>query len=211
MISGYSELSDKIAKNKEMIDLVSMASKEQTQGITQINDAINILDKNTQENANDATQIDSLAKEVEILSQKLLSVAHHAEYREEAREQVCDIDMVYNLNRLKLDHLKFKTSNFAKLNERTTFKVATENECGLAKWIKEQESNNEEYTKTANWKELNNAHALVHQGVQKYIDQNANNDSNEHLLATGNDIEKATGRVFIALNVVKKENCKQIN
>ncbi len=211
MISGYTELSDKITQNKEMIDLVSMASKEQTQGITQINDAINILDKNTQENASDATNIDNLAKEVEELSQKLLSVAHHAEYREEARDQVCNIDMVYDLNKLKLDHLKFKTNNFTKLNERTSFKVATHTECGLAKWIKEQEINNEGYTKTANWTELNDSHALVHQGVQKYIDQNAANDSNEHLLATGNEIEEATGRVFVALNVVKRENCKQLN
>jgi len=211
MISGYTDLSEKIGETKKIISMVAMSSKEQTKGITQINDAINILDKNTQENASDATNIDTLAKEVETLSQTLLSVAHHAQYREEAREQVCDVDMVYNLNRLKLDHLKFKTSNFAKLNERATFKVATQTECGLAKWINEQELNNASYTKSANWKELNEAHALVHEGVQNYIDQNAAHDSNTHLLEIGNDIEKATGRVFVALNIVKKENCKALN
>ncbi|RLA83839.1 MAG: hypothetical protein DRG78_03200 [Epsilonproteobacteria bacterium] len=207
MISGYSKLNDKISQNKEMIDMVSLASNEQTKGISQINDAINILDKNTQENASDATNIGTLSKEVESLSQRLLSVSNNAKYREEARSQVCDVDMVYKLNKLKLDHLHFKTSNFAKLNERTTFKVPTENECELAKWIKDQENQGLEYTKSANWKELNDAHALVHSGVQKYIDQNAALDSNNHLLKTGNDIEHATGRVFVALNIVKKENC----
>ena len=211
MISGYNELSDKIGQNKEMIDMVSSASQEQSKGIAQINDAIAVLDSNTQENAADAASIDGLAQEVGTLSKRLLSVAHHAEYREEAREQVCDIDMVYGLNRLKLDHLKFKTTNFAKLNERTTFKVATHTECGLAKWLREQETAGHSYTQTANWKELNEAHALVHAGVQKYIDRNAQNDSNDHLLAIGNEIEKATTRVFVALNVVKRENCKTIN
>ncbi|MCK5111350.1 MAG: HAMP domain-containing protein [Arcobacteraceae bacterium] len=210
MIAGYNELNDKIGQNKEMIDMVSSASQEQSKGIAQINDAIAILDTNTQENAADASSIDELAKEVGVLSQRLLSIAHHAQYREESREQVCDIDMVYGLNKLKLDHLKFKTTNFAKLNERTHFKVATEKECGLAKWIKEQEANQKSFTQTQNWKELNEAHALVHQGVQKYIDQNAQNDSHNHLLSIGNDIEKATGRVFTALNTVKKENCQTL-
>ncbi|MEA3352313.1 MAG: methyl-accepting chemotaxis protein [Campylobacterota bacterium] len=211
MIIGYTQLSDKINHNKEMIDFVSQASSEQTRGIIQINDAINVLDKNTQENASDASSIDSLAKEVSSLSDRLLSVANHATYRDEAREQVCDIDLVYELNSLKLDHLNFKTSNFAKLNERSTFRVATHKECNLAKWISQQEAQGHEFTKTANWKELNEAHALVHDGVQNYIDKNAQNDSNEHLLTLGNDIEHATSRVFKALNTVKVENCKFIN
>ena len=37
---------------------------------------------------------------------------------------------------------------------------------------------------------------------------NAANDSNEHLLRIGNEIEKATGVVFRTLNVVKRENCR---
>jgi methyl-accepting chemotaxis protein len=95
-----------------------------------------------------------------------------------------------------------------RLDERSSFKVATENECKLAAWIKKQEQEGKEFTKTQNWKELNEAHALVHQSVQKYIDKNAQHDSNEHLLAVGNEIELATERVFEALNVVKRENCR---
>ncbi len=211
MIKGYTQLSEKIEQNKVMIEMVSQASGEQTKGIIQINDAINVLDKNTQENANDATNIDNLAKEVANLSERLISVANHAAYRDEARAQVCDVDLVYKLNGLKLDHLHFKTSNFMRLDERSTFKVATETECHLAEWIREQEQAGVEYTKTQNWKELNEAHALVHQNVQKYIDRNAEHDSNEHLLQIGNDIERATGRVFKALNVVKREKCKDEN
>ena len=210
MIDGYSDLNEKINQNKQMIDMVSTAAQEQTRGITQINDAINILDVNTQKNASDATNIDNLAKEVSSLSDRLISVAGHASYREEAKEQICDIDMVYGLNKLKLDHLKFKTTNFERLNERASFKVATHKECGLARWISEQESQGKEYTRTQNWKELNEAHELVHNKVQLYIDKNAVNDSNEHLLAIGNDIEHATGRVFVALNTVKRENCQSL-
>ncbi|MEA3290633.1 MAG: methyl-accepting chemotaxis protein, partial [Campylobacterota bacterium] len=208
MISGYTSLSEKISQNKQMIDTVLEASKEQTKGIVQINDSINILDKNTQENAADASNIDALAAEVTQLAKKLMDISNKASYREEAKSQICDVDMAYKLNKLKLDHLKFKTNSFVKLNERSSFKVVSHNECALAKWIKEQELENKQFTKTNNWKELNEAHKLVHQNVQKYIDKNAQNDSNEHLLSIGNEIEEATGKVFRALNIVKQENCK---
>ncbi len=208
MIHGYEELTAKIEQNKQMIDLVAQASSEQTKGIMQINDAINILDKNTQENANDATHIDSLAKEVSSLSEKLISIANHAHYDPKARNQVCDVEKVYKLNSLKLDHLHFKTSNFKRLNERASFTVTNEHECKLAGWIKEQENAGYDFTKTENWKQLNIAHAQVHKTVQKYIDHNAQNDSNEHLLAIGNEIEHATGKVFAMLDIVKQENCK---
>jgi methyl-accepting chemotaxis protein len=208
MIQGYDSLSQKIDENKKMIDVVSHASEEQQQGIIQINDAINILDKNTQENANDATKIDSLAKEVSVLSDRLISIANHATYRKEARQQVCNIDLVYELNKLKLDHLSFKTNNFKRLNERSHFEVTNEHQCDLSHWMKEQEETNKPFTKTQIWKDLHEVHGLVHQNVQKYIDHNANNDSNEHLLEIGNEIEDATGKVFEMINAIKRENCK---
>ena len=210
MIEGYTGLSEKIVQNKEIISLVVTSSEEQRKGISQINDAINVLDKNTQENARDASKIDDLAVEVKGLSDRLMSMANHATYRDEAREQVCDIELVYKLNKLKLDHIKFKNNNFMKLNERTTFKVATEKDCDLGKWIEEQEASNQAYTKTSNWKKLKDYHALVHGGVQEYLDKNANQDSNEHLLQTANKIEKATGEVFDSLNCVKRDNCAAI-
>ena len=80
--------------------------------------------------------INDLSKEVETLSKMLIEVAHKASFREEARLQICDMDIVHRLNGLKLDHLNFKTKNFMKLNERASFKVATEHECSLAKMDK---------------------------------------------------------------------------
>ncbi len=208
MIGGYTELKDKIQQTKDMIDSVSTASSEQTKGIAQINDAIAVLDKNTQENAADATNIDTLAVEVKKLSDNLISIANHAKYRQSAREQVCDTDMVYNLNSLKLDHISFKNKNFERLNERSSFKVTTEHECKLGKWMDDCEAQGLEFTKSSNWKHLHEVHAKVHGGVQSYIDKNANNDSNDHLLVTANEIEHATNEVFKSLDIIKIENCK---
>ncbi|MDC7243306.1 MAG: methyl-accepting chemotaxis protein [Sphaerochaetaceae bacterium] len=208
MINGYAGLKEKIAQTKNMIDSVAMSSTEQSKGIAQINDAITILDKNTQENASDATNIDTLAIEVKKLSDSLIDIANHAKYKQSAREQVCDTQMVYKLNSLKLDHINFKNINFLRLDERKSFKVATHNDCKLGKWMKECEEAGYKFTQSANWNKLHEYHDKVHSGVQSYIDKSANHDSNEQLLVIANDIEHSTDEVFKSLDILKVENCK---
>ncbi|MEA3290220.1 MAG: methyl-accepting chemotaxis protein, partial [Campylobacterota bacterium] len=61
MIEGYSGLNENISKTIELISDVESASKEQLQGIVQINDAVNSLDQQTQQNAMIASQAHDVA------------------------------------------------------------------------------------------------------------------------------------------------------
>ncbi|MCT7911536.1 methyl-accepting chemotaxis protein [Arcobacter lacus] len=71
MIHGYDELLKNIENSTQTINEIATASKEQQKGISQINDAINGLDRQTQKNATIASQTreialqtDSIAKEI---------------------------------------------------------------------------------------------------------------------------------------------------
>ena len=71
MSEGYNELFHNVEKTTQIIKNISEASKEQEQGIAQINSAINILNTQTQENSavanetkNIALETDSIAKEI---------------------------------------------------------------------------------------------------------------------------------------------------
>jgi methyl-accepting chemotaxis protein len=55
MIDGYTHLNESISSTLKLISDVETSSKEQQSGIIQINDAINSLDKQTQQNANIAS------------------------------------------------------------------------------------------------------------------------------------------------------------
>ena len=52
--AGYSNLNKLISETIDIIQDVSIASSEQLKGIEQINDAVSILDRVTQENASEA-------------------------------------------------------------------------------------------------------------------------------------------------------------
>ncbi len=212
MIKGYKTLNENIIENKEIIDTVIMATKEQEVSITQINDVINSLDAMTQTNAQNASNIDNMSDDVKVLATNLMEMASHATYNESVKDQICDIDMVYAINKLKLDHIIFKQDSFDSLYKNGQTKVISENECNLGKWIKDSESKNLHFTTSQNWTKLKEVHINVHDSISEFVNLNKDeNTSNEQRIEIANKIEKNISDVFNDLDNIKKENCKNRN
>ena len=205
MIDGYKILNENISNQLHIISEVSNSTNEQQQAIEQINDAITQLDQTTQQNASAASQINSQCSSIEKLSKDLVDVVNKTTYLKDAKEQVNDIDLMFTLNRLKLDHINFKDSNYKQLDSKTIWRVKTEKECNLGKWILEQENAGKAFTKTQNWKHLKEVHFNVHNSVQEIIENNAKNNI-EDMLSKSLDIDKAISDVFWTIQKVKREN-----
>ncbi|MFY9107055.1 methyl-accepting chemotaxis protein [Aliarcobacter cryaerophilus] len=75
MIDGYKELNKNISETINIIEDVSGASKEQMLRIEQINQAVNMLDRVTQENAFESNQIKEISQSVSKLAYDLLTDA----------------------------------------------------------------------------------------------------------------------------------------
>ncbi|MBI3873837.1 MAG: MCP four helix bundle domain-containing protein [Arcobacter sp.] len=80
MISGYSALNENITQTISIIKDVEMASKEQSSGIRQINDAVNSLDQQTQRNAVIASQTHDVAIETDTIAKLVVSNANEKEF-----------------------------------------------------------------------------------------------------------------------------------
>ncbi len=80
MIKGYIELNNKISETLNLINEVSSSSKELITGVEQINDSVNMLDKVTQENANEANNISIIANKVSSLAHNLVSEAKEKKF-----------------------------------------------------------------------------------------------------------------------------------
>jgi len=80
MIKGYETLNDNATQTIDIIQDVSNASKEQMTGIEQINDAITILDKVTQENASEANSVAQIASEVSGMAKDLVADAQSKQF-----------------------------------------------------------------------------------------------------------------------------------
>ena len=80
MIKDYEVLNNQISETINIIQDVSVASKEQMSGIEQINDTVTMLDRVTQENAIETNQITSIATEVSIMANNLVNDAKNKKF-----------------------------------------------------------------------------------------------------------------------------------
>jgi len=80
MILGYDNLNNNITQTTEIIKDVENASKEQLQGIEQINQAVTLLDKKTQQNAVVASQTKTVAIQTDTIATLVVSNSNEKEF-----------------------------------------------------------------------------------------------------------------------------------
>ena len=80
MIEGYTVLNTNIDKTIELIGSVANISKEQQTGIIQINNAINILEKQVQANAEVSSQANSIAIKTSNIANTIVNNANQKEF-----------------------------------------------------------------------------------------------------------------------------------
>jgi len=206
MIDGYNELNENISTTIGLIEDVANASREQQQAMSQITDTVNSLDQATQQNASLASNISTMAQTTTGLAQQLQSAVNKTSFDLEAKKRICNTDMIFDLNKLKSDHIVFKNTNFAQCKQGFKFTVKNDHECNLGKWIDANEDS--EFAQSEEWTQLKIAHKKVHCMVQDTVDLYADDYENGQLFAVTENIEKNIDIVFDLLNKIREINCK---
>jgi methyl-accepting chemotaxis protein len=80
MKNGYKLLYSNVSQTTELISDIETASREQLLGIEQINHAVNLLDRQTQENANIASKTNNMAMITDEISKLIVSKANEKEF-----------------------------------------------------------------------------------------------------------------------------------
>ncbi len=206
MIKGYLDLNQNISETIQMIEQVEIASKEQETGILQINDAVTLLDQATQKNASVAEDISSMSAEISSISTSLVTAASRASFLEEARDTVCNVELVYDTAKLKVDILVLKDNAYSKLGSFQN--VSLENKDVLDKWLNNYMRENPD----ASYDSLETLQGLsksLQEKLDTLIQNNANKDSNDILNQNAKAVEIESLRIFGALNHLKKDVCKK--
>jgi len=208
MLDSFKFLNEKVSEVTTIVTGVTEATHEQKIGMDQINSAVNQLDKATQENANAAEVVSTKATALSKLSNELISIVHRTSFDKSKGDSVCDINMVFDTTKLKLDHIKFKETNFKDVGESKQWTVKNHHECDLGKWI--EKNSNEEFTKNGDWDDFLKAHELVHNGVQEFIDVDSKNRNDSSLHTIASKIEENTTKVFEGIDKLKKHKCNDL-
>ena len=208
MIEEYTNLNNDITSTIKLIDEVANASKEQQRAISQINDTVNDLDKVTQQNASVAANINNMANDNQLLAQGLESTIRRTKFNEKSKNQVCDIDLMFDLDALKADHVQFKNNSFEKCANGGRFKVTTHHECNMGKWIDNMQD--EDFLNAPGWEDLKEAHRKVHMMTQDTVDLYAGGYKSGQIFAVTDNVEENMNIVFEKLDELREYKCTQL-
>jgi methyl-accepting chemotaxis protein len=207
MVESFNFLNGKVQEVTNIVDEVTNATGEQMRGMKQINDAVNELDKATQENANASEVVAQKAMALNEISEHLIAIVHRTQFdKSRAVNSVCDVNFVFDTTELKLEHITFKEENFKEIGKHQKVKVSDYRDSQLGKWIERHK--NEKYAQTTDWDSLYEAHKNVYKGIQEFIDVNANNCYDEALHEIALRIEKNTLDVFKYIDNLKQFRCE---
>lgn len=211
MISGYSHLKDEIGATKGVIEKVEYKSQIQEKDMSDIDQAVDEMEKIAGQNVKIAHDIKGLSDDVTDLSSSLFHVVSTASFKPEIRNQVCDVQLNETIAQMKHKHLLFKTKILSKLDLQSRFEVTPPTQCDLGRWMREQEEKRAEFTQTPAWSVLINDHNKIHALAQEYVDQNASGVPSAELDDTATQLERATITIFNSLDGVKRAYCSQQN
>jgi len=141
MINGYDELLVNISKSTEKISEIANASKEQEQGITQINDAVTQLDQQTQQNALTASQTHDIAVEADAIAKEIVRDAQSKEFIGKSEAKARN-NTSTNYEQKKLPEANLEKKEIRKPVEKKTTTPSVKKE---QKVITPQKSNDDEW------------------------------------------------------------------
>ncbi|MGA1932777.1 methyl-accepting chemotaxis protein [Arcobacter sp. YIC-464] len=207
MIEGFNKLDTNITTTIELISEVANATKEQQEAMNQINDTVNSLDQATQSNAQLASEISQMAKTTQELSIQLQGAVDRTAFDADAKRRVCNTDYIFDLNKLKSDHINFKNVNFSDCKVGNKFKVKDHTQCDMGKWLIASEEQGLEFTKSELWQELKATHQRFHHMVQDSVDLYAEGYENGQIISVTENIELQINVIFELLDKLKEHNC----
>lgn len=207
IMQSFDTVSEKISQTDTIVKDVADASREQMLGISQINDAVSILDQTTQQNARMASNLSSISEEILDKVSDFNAIVSKVQFDERYKQTSCNIDFLFETAAFKLDTIHVKDENYAKLHAITSsWSVTSAEKSLLGKWIASQHESR--LTSSSQWQKLVNNHTHVHTYVQEFINAAASKCDNKRLQTIGEKIEHSTQSIFEDLDAMKYLNCQ---
>ncbi len=201
MLEGYNVLDDSIGQTIHLIEEVASTAKEQQSSIMQINERVTSLDEVTQQNASLSLGINEMTKHMQLLVEKLQEAISHTRYNENSKKYIANPKLIFVASKLKSDLVAFKDVNFNNCATGKSFKIKTETQKDLEKWI--SDNSKEAISQSSYWNNFLESHRNAYNSIQKVIDLYGSHANDKEIFAAAQKVEKAMKDIFLALDNIR--------
>jgi methyl-accepting chemotaxis protein len=146
MIKGYSHLSENISKTLDLIKDVECSSKEQYEGIEQINGAVTELDQQTQQNANVASQTKQIAESTQFIANRVVKNANDKNFigKDTVKAKVLEASGMKSTSSNSIKHLPPRKNEYTPTIQKNEIKPYVERKIE-SKVISSNKNNDDEW------------------------------------------------------------------
>ena len=116
MKNSFEKLSHMIEENTEIITDVAKSNEIQKENLSQISEAMNILDSITQNNSVMANNTKELSMQTNDIAKEMLKAASLNEFDKSISDKIVNFDFTQEINRVKIDYIKFKQAILNQVN-----------------------------------------------------------------------------------------------
>jgi methyl-accepting chemotaxis protein len=204
---ALAEINININSMMQMVNDVKSSSQTQLDKINAINALTHDLETVNDENKSIGNNVNQMATTISKRVGNLISVSEKTFALKRPMDQVCKVDLVFEINQLKLKYIKTKDDIFAKFTDKKTRQNVEVPKCLIQEWM--QTYKNEAVKQTEAWRELE-ALCQTQQNDLKTIAQIRNEGGGfERIKPYIQSVEKRIHTLFDKLDRVKTEECKR--
>ncbi|MEF3191741.1 MAG: hypothetical protein K6347_04205 [Campylobacterales bacterium] len=199
--------------NETVTTLVASAQKInadaalQQESVEHVTTAMQRLSRAAHTNMELSAQLNSWAQEVREIASRLYATAEKTRYHDSSLAQTCDIETMFAISSLKLDHILLREEIYNALNKGKTPQLTDHIACKLGHWFAQRgERINSALRSTIN--RIIVEDERLHRLLAAYIKADNNDAPEQERIAISQEIEEATATLFHLLDLYRQDYCK---
>ena len=202
------EINRTIQVLRQSADEIANLSTTQREHTESIQVLINDLTTTTQHNFDRVESVATMSTQLNDMSRDLVATSRRMNYHTISNDQVCDVDMMFEISAVKLDLIKTKEMIFSQLNAGQRPHLGTPTSSSLQQWL---ETNKDKVQSTTRQYEmLKNSNTLYYQTLLDYINAILKEESDERVNALSVTLEQTIQKIFEALDFLRRDYCRTL-
>jgi len=184
---------------------VAEDSEKQISKIYDINKTIDELSEINQINSKISNDVTEMGFEMNARVAAMIVTTHKTTTLKRPIDQVCDMELVFEIANLKLNFIRFKKEITEKILSGNA--IILLQDCPLGKWLEKNKNRSFKYTDawTNTLKNYEDFKNLVHQSEKQCVED----DGLTCVLETTKSIESTVNKIFDTIDRIKTEECKK--
>ncbi|SEI67089.1 methyl-accepting chemotaxis protein [Allopseudospirillum japonicum] len=207
---ALAEINRNLGGLMKLVADIRTASSSQLEHMEKLTQVADELAQINMENSAIGEQVYQMTGEIDQRVASLVNVAEQTRALKRPTDQVCDVDLVFEINKVKLEYICFKDELLTQLTQKDRLQQASQDQCPIRAWL-HRDSQDPRRQRCEAWQNLVQTYQKQADLCATLIQARQAGERYEQVQELIKNVEKGTDSLFDAIDRVKTQECRQRN